>query len=71
MFHLYWRNFFDILQWMFLQELSYKDLVFMQELSYKDTMEIGHYRFCKINLIFSTYVCFARTLIPIPDRVSQ
>ena len=37
----------------------------------KDSMEIGHYRFCKTNLIFSTYVCFAMILIPIPDRVSQ
>ena len=25
----------------------------------------------KINLTFSTYVCFAMVLIPIPDRVSQ
>ena len=45
-------------------------LEFLQELSYKDTMEIGTYRFCKINLIFSTYVCFAMILTPIPDRVS-
>ena len=41
--------------------------MFLQELSYKDTMLIGLYRFCKIKLIFSTYDCFARTLIPISE----
>ena len=30
-------------------------------------MEIGLYRFCEINLIFSTYDCFTRTLIPISE----
>ena len=42
MFHLYYRNFFEISKWVF-------DQVFFQELSYKDTMEIGPYSFCKIN----------------------
>ena len=42
MFHLYYRNFFEISKWVF-------DQVFLQELSYKDTMEIGPYSFCKIN----------------------
>ena len=39
----------------------------LQELSCKDTMENGFCRFCKINLIFSTYDCFARTLITISE----
>ena len=46
-------------------------LIFLQKLSYKDTIKIDHYRFPKINLIFSTYVCFARTLIPIPDSFTE
>ena len=30
-------------------------------------MEINLSRFCKINLIFSTYDCFAKTLTPISE----
>ena len=43
-------------------------LVFLQELRHIDVMAIGLHIFCKI--IFLTYVYFARTLNPIPDRVS-
>ena len=45
--------------------------MFLKGLTYKDAMEIGLYRFCKINLIFSIYACFARTLDPITDKVPQ
>ena len=45
-------------------------LVFLQKLIYKDTMKIDLYRFCKMNLIFSTYACFARTLNPIYDSLT-